>query len=356
MRYCKICLTLILLALVSCTPREKIDYLDTIESSFLKDSPDSARVLLESFTSRELANPAIRARHALLLSEAYDLCGVQIMSDTLIRKAVGYYRLIWESSYPLSRAYYCMSKIYENQGNRRKAAEFYLKAELLSHKKEHDSAKPSFFEKYGEYGQELILLVEKQNLEERYSRQKTILLIGALFVSVIIVLLLLGIRMQSSDRKKLLSALKELEAEYLDLSNKPARLESISEEARVRLGNKLKAIGCFLENPPEELSSFSDSLDKVKKDRKDILETIGLLFALWFPDYVNFLLEKKLSVSEIGYCALITLGIQTKAMGDIINKASYYKISSSIRKKIGLPVNEKKLGTFLREVFSESFQ
>lgn len=343
-----------LLSFVSCSVKERKRCLDTIESSILKDSPDSARVLLESFTNSELSNPAIRAEHALILSEAYERCGIKVMSDTLIRKAIRYYRICWKHSSHLSRAYYCLSQIYENQGHLRKAAEAYLEAEILSSDGSSDSGRLPLFEKYSEHGQELILLVEKRDLKGRYVRQTTILLLGALFVIVTVFLLLLGLRSQKKERERLLLALNELKQEYMDLKNKPVELAHLSKEARIRLGDRLNAIGCFLENPPEELTGFTDSLENVKQERKEILETIGLLFALWFPNYVNYLLEKKLSVSEIGYCSLITLGIQTKMLGGIIQRSSYYKISSSIRKKMGLPANDIKLGTFLREKFSET--
>lgn len=340
-------------ALVSCGVKEQEDQLNDIES-FMKEYPDSARIMLESFSHHPLSHPSLRARHSLLLSEAYELCGREVSSDTLIRKAVMFYRLGLKPSPMLSRSYYCLAKIYENQGDRIKAAETYLKAEVLNADgRKRDPSKESVYERYPDLTQDLIVFYERQNIGRMYYQRESLLLVSLFGVLIIGILLFASLIRQKKEKEHILLALNEIQAEYEDFKNKPIRLEGISKDARIKLGMKLKAINCFLEDPPEELSDVSGTLNHIKDGRKQILETVGLLFALWFPSYVNFLLDKKLSVQEIGYCSLITLGIQTKNLGDVIYKSSYYKISSSIRKKIGLPVNEKKLGTFLREKFSE---
>ena len=54
------------------------------------DYPDSALAVLHEVRPERLCSSALRARRALLCSEAWDRSGVDIEEDSLIRIAVGY--------------------------------------------------------------------------------------------------------------------------------------------------------------------------------------------------------------------------------------------------------------------------
>ena len=130
---------------------------------------------------------------------------------------------------------------------------------------------------------------------------------------------------------------------------------SIQDEARALLGQRVKSLAQFLSvDPPSSLDKVADQLDSLTENRKELLETIGLLYAVYHPSFVNRLQMCGLSNGEIGYCCLLILGFRTGEIGDVINRSSSYHISSAIRQKVGLGPNDTNLSIFLKNLFKET--
>lgn len=68
--------------------RQSLDY----ASSIMKEHPDSARAILANMERSALKSRALRARHALLYSQALDKCYVDTDNDSLTSVALDYYK------------------------------------------------------------------------------------------------------------------------------------------------------------------------------------------------------------------------------------------------------------------------
>ena len=100
------------------------------------DYPDSALPVLTAAVPHEvrperLCSSALRARRALLCSEAWDRSGVDIEEDSLIRIAVGYYagRGPAESR---AKAYYYQARVFEDSRELDTAVKSLIRAEELA--------------------------------------------------------------------------------------------------------------------------------------------------------------------------------------------------------------------------------
>ncbi|MCM1301242.1 MAG: tetratricopeptide repeat protein [Bacteroides cellulosilyticus] len=68
-----------------------IDHLLYRADAYMSDAPDSAKYILESVDFNKISSRRKKARYALLLSQAYDKCYIDVDNDSLIRFAVDYF-------------------------------------------------------------------------------------------------------------------------------------------------------------------------------------------------------------------------------------------------------------------------
>ncbi len=80
---------------------------------YMESHPDSAFVALDSLDRRLLDTPELRARHALLYSQALERCGYEIYNDSIIQIALEYYSSIGDNENIL-KARACLDRINEN--------------------------------------------------------------------------------------------------------------------------------------------------------------------------------------------------------------------------------------------------
>lgn len=121
------------------------------------------------------------------------------------------------------------------------------------------------------------------------------------------------------------------------------------------LDRRITALGVFLsENKPESLHRVSGELDALGKNRDNVVDSIGLLYAMNHPAFVSALAECGLTASEIGFCCLLLLGFNVADAGSIVNNYSTYNLSSKIRKKVGIESGKGKLSTWLKELFRQT--
>lgn len=198
--------------------------------------------------------------------------------------------------------------------------------------------------------------VEEEKAHNTHNQQlKTTLWIFSVAVILLGFLFILILRKRRKQKEELSWLYSSLQEEYEGMSNMLKNNINIQEEARIMLGQRVKSLGHFLSiEQPKSLERVSDQLDSLTNNRKELLETIGLLYAVYYPTFVNQLQEFKLSNGEIGYCCLLILGFRAGEIGDVINRRSSYHISSAIRRKVGLEPNDTNLAIFLKNLFKET--
>ena len=196
---------------------------------------------------------------------------------------------------------------------------------------------------------------ERMEREERSKRMKQFMAFGSLIVFVLCVFLLFELRKRRKQRERIGQLYDSLKEEYEQMSAVLQNNSSIQEEARALLGKRVKSLAQFLSaDPSSSLDKVTDQLDSLTANRKELLETIGLLYAMYHPAFVNRLQACGLSNGELGYCCLLILGFRTGEIGDVINRSSSYHISSAIRQKVGLGPNDTNLSIFLKNLFKET--
>ena len=136
-----------------------------------------------------------------------------------------------------------------------------------------------------------------------------------------------------------LTLLKErLEGTYQYLSAQMPESFPTDQEVMAVLGQRIKSLSAFLQRPiPDSLSKVASQIDDLKKNKNYIVDSVGLLYAVRYPDFVSDLRKHGLTSAEIGYCCLYLLGLNIPEAGEVIGKvSSIYNVNSSIRKKLGI--------------------
>ena len=150
--------------------------------------------------------------------------------------------------------------------------------------------------------------------------------------------------------------LKErMEATYQYLSNQMTAASYTDQELMRVLGHRIKSLSAFLQKPiPDSLSKVASQIDDLKKNKNYIVDSIGLLYAVTYPDFVNELRAHDLTSSEIGFCCLYLLGLNIPEAGEVIGKvSSVYNVNSSIRKKLG--ISGMNIDKWLTKCFAELY-
>lgn len=136
----------------------------------------------------------------------------------------------------------------------------------------------------------------------------------------------------------LVSLKERMDATYQHLRNQVIETSYTDQELMRVLGHRIKSLSAFLQKPiPDSLSKVASQIDDLKKNKNYIVDSIGLLYAVTYPDFVNELRAHDLTSSEIGFCCLYLLGLNIPEAGEVIGKvSSVYNVNSSIRKKLNI--------------------
>ena len=111
-----ISIIILALCLVACNRHSK--HLETLiqVESFIVQRPDSALAVLERIDTEELSSKEEKAKHALLLSMAFDKNVIDKTDFEVLQPAIDYYNDKGSATDKLRTCYY-QGRIYENQGN-----------------------------------------------------------------------------------------------------------------------------------------------------------------------------------------------------------------------------------------------
>ena len=97
----------------------------------------------------------------------------------------------------------------------------------------------------------------------------------------------------------------------------------------------------------------SKELKQLMQDKHYFIESTRTSFLIEHPKFIGLLKKKKLSDSEIGYCCLYAMGLKGKDISAYMGNG-HYKLSSLIRKKLGLSEHDTNLDIYLREILAKT--
>ena len=252
-------------------------------------------------------------------------------------------------------------------------------SEILAELKDYDEALKAH-EKYASINdaediklhQSDLKLVEQRHSHEiqEISQKYKFLYLTIIFLSILFVSLFYIIKWYKAYLKnkseydsltKEYDELRRLEAKLNDayryLSEQMDRRGESSKDLMTILGYRIKSLSAFLKRPiPDALSKIPSQIEDIKKNKNYIVDSVGLLYAINYPDFVSVLQNHGLTSSEIGFCCLYIMGLNMPEVGEIIGKvSSIYNINSTIRKKLNISTSETNLDKWLVKKFSELY-
>lgn len=199
---------------------------------------------------------------------------------------------------------------------------------------------------------------DTQFLEERYDNllsqaeeHNKILALALISVISILIILYLAAILRKHKRESEISRQKmyELQGEYDALKSLQIRNDEVGSKALGVLEERMRTLKGFLEK--DEKAAVE--LDRLSGDRTAVLESIGMIYAIYAPKFTESLIAKGLTSSEIGYCCLHLMGYNTKEAGQFICYAGYYNVSSRIRNKLQIDTNSSTLAKWLKQLYAE---
>lgn len=274
----------------------------------LETAPDSAFVVLDSLDRRMLDTPELKARHALLYSQALEKCGIEVYNDSIISIALDYYSSIGDDE-NAQKARACLNKINENASM------------LVS----SDTLKIQNARIIEERYSDKITIVEKDNR----IREVVVISLLALVVLLIIIRIVVKKLMAKPDDKAMAII-------------------------RERLAVLDKIIASRISSDEKLFRSSEEELDVIMADREEFLRSTKIIFDENHPKFTSYLANKGLTDWEIGYCCLYTLGLKGKNIGEYIQKKRHYIISHEIRQRLGLDEHDTNISIYLRELLLQT--
>lgn len=127
--------------------REARTSLNDIET-FINERPDSALMLLDSFTPSLLEYKSLWAHHSLLHAQAKDKCYIDETNDSLMIQVMNYYEDKRDKD-KLFKAYYYLGRIQYNAGDYTASMLSYTKAEQMIDKIDDDFIKGLLYAQLG---------------------------------------------------------------------------------------------------------------------------------------------------------------------------------------------------------------
>lgn len=321
---------------------QKASYLKT-RINLAASANDTLYVIaLKDSCYSQISNRALRPW--LAISDAYSASG---MLDSALYVLGEYARYNPES---LDMNYYTrLADVYEKRGEYPTSVEMHKKAAEVEedYMKEILNSDTRFMEERYLY-----------NLNQLRQRHQRTSLIAA--IAVILLLGMIAITFFRKAWKKSESNLSSLKAQFEILQKERDTLFAAQQESELmdddirqivneRLAVLDKVLLGHLTSNPVDLKAANDSIEELFRDRDEFIVSTAKVFASSHPKFVSFLKEHNLSQWEIGYCCLFLMGMYSKDLEPHFSRATSNKFNSTIRNKLGLPLNGPKLKTYLLE-------
>lgn len=98
---------------------------------------------------------------------------------------------------------------------------------------------------------------------------------------------------------------------------------------------------------------YEEWKEKILQDYKEFMNTTRLAFKVSHPDLMSYFEKHELNDDEINYACLYAIGLNGKEIGKYIHSQRHYHLSSVIRKKLGLDINNTNLGIHIRKLMDK---
>ena len=141
--------------------------------------------------------------------------------------------------------------------------------------------------------------------------------------------------------------LKELQREQQELA-KP-----IQDVIKVRLDMLNALLAKEITNNDSYAEPYNKWIETIHNDKKKFMDSTRLAFAASHPELMAYLEQHGLSVDEINYLCLYTIGLRGKEVGEYIQLKRHYVISHEIRQKLGIDEHETNIGLYIRRLMKE---
>lgn len=271
-----------------------------------------------------------------------------------------------------------LCRYLQNGGNINDESYYYLLASAQKSQEDYINAYESII-RYAKLSDSLDLIKinqEVKSVRTNYENNLTIIKQRILSVTVAVIFIIifsLCLFFYCKFRKRELSLrLKydEIKEEYDELTALTKRLKPIeklmntlekdsNDEHHLLVQRiiemRVKALSTFLNRDmPDSLSKAAVTLEELLNNRDKVTVSIGLIYAIYFPQFVSKLTDCGLTASEIGYCCLLIIGLKTSELPKVINYSNAYNISSRLRTKLGLKAEDGTLSAWLKKTFNES--
>ena len=90
------------------------------------------------------------------------------------------------------------------------------------------------------------------------------------------------------------------------------------------------------------------------ENRNDFLESTRKSFMIAHPKFIEYLRKQQLNEWETGCCCLYAIGLNGSEISSYLDRKAIYNVSSSIRRKLGIPKGKTRIDNFLRKKLVES--
>lgn len=100
-------------------------------------------------------------------------------------------------------------------------------------------------------------------------------------------------------------------------------------------------------------ATYEEWKEKILHDYESFMNSTRLALKVSHPDLMSYFEKHELTEAEINYACLYALGLNGKEVGKYIHRQRHYHISSDIRKKLGLDINNTNLGSHIRKIMEK---
>ena len=156
-----------------------------------------------------------------------------------------------------------------------------------------------------------------------------------------------NLKLEISQLESERDRLKDLQREQAELA-KP-----IQDVIKVRLDMLNGLLAKEITNNDSYAKPYNKWIETIHNDKQKFMDSTRLAFAASHPKLMAYFEQHGLSVDEINYLCLYTIGLRGKEVGEYIQLKRHYVISHEIRKKLGIGEHETNIGLYIRRLMKE---
>lgn len=124
----------------------------------------------------------------------------------------------------------------------------------------------------------------------------------------------------------------------------------IENAVKERIGMLNSLIASAISDNSKYATAYEGWKNDVLKDYEKFMDSTRLAFKASHPKLIDHLEKHNLTTYEINYACLYALGLNGKEVGKYIHCQRHYHISSDIRKKLGLDINNTNLSSYIKKL------